>query len=75
MKEKKILTEVKTWITEYLEIPNEKEGWKYFSVGPPYILERDDMLRLSNTWTTFVPRVYEGYPYLLAEMYAYLIKR
>jgi peptidyl serine alpha-galactosyltransferase len=54
-----------------LEIPNEKEGWKYFSVGPPYILERDDMLRLSNTWTTFVPRVYEGYPYLLAEMYAY----
>ena len=26
MKEKKILTEVKTWITEYLEIPNENFG-------------------------------------------------
>jgi len=54
-----------------LDVVNEREGWKYFSVGPPYIVERDDFLRLANTWTTFVPRVYEGYPYLLAEMYAY----
>ena len=26
MDEKKILTEVKTWITEYLEVPNENFG-------------------------------------------------
>jgi len=54
-----------------LDVPNEKEGWKYFSVGPPYILERDDFLKLCESWTLFVPRVYENYPYLLAEMYAY----
>ena len=54
-----------------LEVPNETEGWKYYSVGPPYILEKSDMSRLTNTWTKFVPRVYEKYPYLLAEMYAY----
>lgn len=54
-----------------LDVPNEREGWKYYSVGPPYILEREDFLTLCEAWTTFVPRVYEGYPYLLAEMYAY----
>ena len=29
------------------------------------------MERLTDVWTQFVPRVYEGYPELLAEMYAY----
>ena len=52
-------------------VPSPREGDKYYAVGPPYILERNDMHALAKSWVDFVPRVYEGYPYLLAEMYAY----
>jgi len=52
---------------------SEKENFagNHYSVGPPYMVQKDDLHRLAVTWTSFVPRVYEGYPYLLAEMYAY----
>lgn len=46
-------------------------GELHYAVGPPYLLEKTDMHRLAYTWVDFVPRVYEKYPYLLAEMYAY----
>ena len=46
-------------------------GGDHFSVGPPYIVHKEDMVRIAATWTKFVPKVYEKYPYLLAEMYAY----
>jgi peptidyl serine alpha-galactosyltransferase len=52
-------------------VPNERFGAQHYSVGPPYLVEKEDMIRLAKTWTEFVPRVYEKYPYLLAEMYAY----
>jgi len=51
--------------------PNEQFGGKHYSVGPPYLVHKADMEAIAKTWTSFVPRVYEGYPYLLAEMYAY----
>jgi hypothetical protein len=54
-----------------LDVPSEAEGAQHYSVGPPYIMEKTDLHRVVNSWTKFVPRVYEGYPYLLAEMYAY----
>ena len=41
------------------------------SVGAPYIVERNDLMRLAKTWTNMVPKVYDKYPDLLAEMYAY----
>ena len=46
-------------------------GEHHYSVGPPYIMIKEDMVKLTETWTAFVPRVFEKYPYLLAEMYAY----
>jgi hypothetical protein len=46
-------------------------GQQKYSVGPPYLVEKDDFIRLADAWTRFVPRVYESYPELLAEMYAY----
>ena len=46
-------------------------GEEFFSVGPPYILEKSDMLKLTKSWVKMVPLVYEKYPNLLAEMYAY----
>ncbi|CAE7489782.1 unnamed protein product, partial [Symbiodinium microadriaticum] len=52
-------------------VADQRQGSKHFSVGAPYILERDDMHRVVSSWVDFVPRVYEGYPDLLAEMYAY----
>lgn len=54
-----------------LDVPSEAQGAQSYSVGPPYIMEKTDLHRVVNSWTKFVPRVYEGYPYLLAEMYAY----
>jgi len=51
--------------------PNENFGNLHYSVGPPYLVEKTDIVKIAKSWTTFVPRVYEGYPYLLAEMYAY----
>lgn len=51
-----------------VKVPDHRTGSKYWSVGPPYLLERDDLHRLTQTWTKFVPRVYENYPQLLAEM-------
>lgn len=48
-----------------------RDGERSYSVGPPYLVEKDDLLRLTNSWTKFVPKVYTRYPELLAEMYAY----
>jgi peptidyl serine alpha-galactosyltransferase len=48
-----------------------KFGEDHYAVGPPYIMVKADMRRLSQSWTDFVFRVFEGYPHLLAEMYAY----
>lgn len=52
-------------------VPNERIGDTLYSVGPPYLLEKDDLLSLARTWVSFVPKVYESFPNLLAEMYAY----
>ena len=46
-------------------------GEQHYSVGPPLIMKKPDMYKLSVAWTQFVPRVFEKYPHLLAEMYAY----
>lgn len=50
-----------------------QSAWKHYSVGPPYIVEKTDLLRIAHYWHDFVPRVYEGHPHLLAEMYAYSV--
>jgi len=44
---------------------------QHFAVGPPYLAHRSDMARIVDSWTTFVPKVFAGYPHLIAEMYAY----
>lgn len=54
-----------------LQVPNPEIGSKQYSVGAPYLLERDDMLAVAKSWVEFVPKVYEDYPDLLAEMFAY----
>ena len=46
-------------------------GEAHYAVGPPYIVVKEDMIRLTDSWTRLVPRVFAEYPYLLAEMYAY----
>lgn len=48
-------------------------GEKHFSVGPPYMVHRDDMLRIAESWCRFARPVHTQYPELLAEMYAYSI--
>jgi len=41
----------------------------HYAVGPPYIIEVSDLTRLTDVWLDFLPRVYAGYPELLAEMF------
>lgn len=48
-------------------------GEKHYSVGPPYVLHRDDMYRIASSWCRYAPKVHKQYPELLAEMYAYSI--
>lgn len=43
-----------------------KFGEEHYSVGPPYLVHVNDMKRLTDSWCAFVPKVYEGYPELLA---------
>lgn len=50
---------------------SQKDAYKYYPVGPPYIMHIDDWRRLAPVWSEFAPRVYKQYPNLLAEMYAY----
>lgn len=47
---------------------SEADAIKYFPVGPPYIGHRSDLTAIATTWADFVPRIYEEYPHLLAEM-------
>jgi peptidyl serine alpha-galactosyltransferase len=49
------------------------EGIAHYAIGPPYIIHVKDFGRLVNTWVEMVPKVYKGYPHLLAEMYAYCL--
>ena len=45
------------------------EANKYFPVGAPYVVHVADLTKLAETWVEFVPKIYEEYPELLAEMY------
>ncbi|KAJ8598437.1 hypothetical protein CTAYLR_006851 [Chrysophaeum taylorii] len=49
----------------------EKDAYKFYPVGPPYVAHVDDWRRIAPVWREFAPRVYAQYPNLLAEMYAY----
>jgi len=44
-----------------------------FIVGPPYIATARDMYTIVKQWSDFAHPVYEVYPYLLAEMFAYCL--
>ena len=44
------------------------EANRYLSVGPPYIAHVDDLRGIAAQWWELVPRIYEEYPYLLAEV-------
>jgi len=49
------------------------EARMHYSVGPPYIATAKDMYAIVEKWTEFVPLVYDNYPHLLAEMFAYCL--
>jgi hypothetical protein len=49
-----------------------KEAEKYyFAMGPPYIATARDMFSIVTKWCEFVPKIYDDYPHLLAEMFGY----
>ena len=37
-------------------IPNERYGGQHYSVGPPYLVQKEDLHRIAETWTKFVPK-------------------
>ena len=46
-------------------------GRQYYSVGPPYVIHASDVVPLAEEWARLVPRTYDHYPMLYAEMFAY----
>jgi len=48
-------------------------GRLHYPGGPPYIGTARDMHAIAVKWADFAPRLHEGYPHLLAEMYAYCV--
>lgn len=57
-------------VTDYSSSDGEKVA-AAFSVGPPYVATRRDMLKIARSWVDFCPRLYEEFAGLLTEMYAY----
>ena len=49
------------------------DGENYWNAGPPYMGTARDMFRITTLWKEYVPRIYEEYPKLFAEMYGYII--
>jgi len=45
----------------------------FYPAGPPYLAVVTDMYNIAVHWSSFVPAVYEQYPHLLAEMFAFSI--
>jgi hypothetical protein len=43
----------------------------YYAMGPPYIATAKDMFAIVTKWCEFVPKIYDDYPHLLAEMFGY----
>ena len=49
------------------------DGENYWNAGPPYMATVRDMFRITTLWKEYVPKIYEEYPKLFAEMYGYII--
>lgn len=45
------------------------DGRYYWNSGPPYLATVRDMYNMVNLWKEYVPKVYEEYPKLYAEMF------
>jgi hypothetical protein len=43
----------------------------YTAMGPPYIATARNMFSIVTKWCEFVPKIYDEYPHLLAEMFGY----
>ena len=55
--------------------PDDRYAWKYYSVGPPYIMHKNDWLKITPKWVDYSPLAleYEPQPSILAEMYSYVL--
>eukprot|EP00934_Nitzschia_sp_Nitz4_P007822 Nitzschia sp. Nitz4//scaffold192_size41448//11708//12845//NITZ4_007482-RA/size41448-augustus-gene-0.41-mRNA-1//-1//CDS//3329540227//7812//frame0 len=64
-----------TYITQGREFPpfEKREAEAHWNSGPPYLSTVRDMWSMVNLWKDYVPRVYEEYPKLFAEMYGLII--
>jgi hypothetical protein len=50
-----------------------EDAWRSSQLGPPYIATARDMWKLAKRWTELCVEVKKIYPYMLAEMYAYIL--
>lgn len=49
------------------------DGGMYWNSGPPYLSTARDMWNMVSLWKDYVPRVFEEYPNLFAEMFGLVI--
>jgi cyclophilin family peptidyl-prolyl cis-trans isomerase len=47
------------------------EAWEHYSIGPPWIMHRNDLVKVAEQWASFLPEVRRQYHELLAEQYTY----
>jgi hypothetical protein len=50
-----------------------EDAWRSSQLGPPYVATARDMWKLAKRWTELCVEVKKIYPYMLAEMYAYIL--
>merc|ERR1712228_688331 len=53
--------------------PSDGDAWKYYSVGPPYIMHKNDWRKICPKWVEYSPLALTLEPSILAEMYSYVI--
>jgi len=51
----------------------ERDAWNYYSVGPPYMMHKNDWIKMVNMWVNYSPDalIKDPPPDILAEMYSY----
>lgn len=54
---------------------SERDAWRWYSVGPPYMLHKNDWLKVTPKWIEYSPAAlkWEPQPSILAEMYSFVI--
>jgi len=52
---------------------NDRDGWKWYSVGPPIMMHINDWRKVADSWYKYSPEVYKHDSTILSDMYSYAV--